>query len=147
MTNSHHFAQRRITDSCLLVEDLARSLAFYRDLVGFPLRRRAPGFADFATEGVTLALWERGHMTEHTGIPTERLPQRRACMIAVQVESPSSVDQAYRELGDRGLSFLFSPTWYPWNAYACYFEDPDRHLWEIYAWGDAGHAGLLEGTP
>ena len=46
-----------ISDICLLVQDLDRAIAFYRDRVGFQLRRLAPGFADFFTAGVTLALW------------------------------------------------------------------------------------------
>jgi len=37
-----------------------------------------------------------------------------------------------------------APKLYPWNAYARYFEDPDHHLWEIYAWAEGGHAGLIE---
>ena len=40
-------ATSSISDLCFLVEDLDRAIAFYRDRVGFKLRRLAPGFADF----------------------------------------------------------------------------------------------------
>ena len=48
-----------ISDICLLVQDLDRAIEFYRDRVGFKLRRLAPGFADFFTAGVTLVSLQR----------------------------------------------------------------------------------------
>jgi len=140
MAEERPFRELRITDVCILVEDLGRAMKFYRDLAGFRLRRHAPGFADFATDGITLALWERRHLAEHVGIDTSG---GRNSMTAVEVESPERVDVIHKELSDRGVRFLKPPQWYPWNAYACYFEDPDRHLWETYAWGTDGHAGLI----
>ncbi len=58
-----------ISDFCLLVEGLDRAVHFYRDIVGFRLRRLAPGFADFFTNGVTLALWQADHMQTHLQLP------------------------------------------------------------------------------
>ena len=58
-----------ISDLCFLVQDLDRAIEFYRDRVGFKLRRLAPGFADFFTAGVTLALWQVDHMQSHLGLP------------------------------------------------------------------------------
>ena len=139
------FASSPISDFCLIVEDLDRALVFYRDTVGLKLRRHATGFADFVTAGVTLALWERRHLVEHVGIASSRPHDNlRASITAVQVDTPQEVEELYRVLGRRGVLFLKQPKWYAWNAYACYFEDPDHHLWEIYAWGEGGHAGLLE---
>ncbi len=62
-----HTDSARITDVCLLVKDLDRAVAFYHDRLGFQLRRLAPGFADFCTAGVTLALWQVDHMQDHLG--------------------------------------------------------------------------------
>lgn len=145
MFDTASFASATISDFCLIVEDLDRALVFYRDIVGFGLRRHAPGFADFATAGITLALWERRHLVEHVGIASRAAHDAlRASIAAVQVDAPQQVEEIHRVLSRRGVVFLKQPQWYAWNAYACYFEDPDRHLWEIYAWGDGGHAGLLE---
>ena len=52
----------KVSDFCFLVQDLERAVHFYRDVVGFRLRRLAPGFADFFTGGATLALWQVDHM-------------------------------------------------------------------------------------
>ena len=49
---------KKITDVCLLVEDIQRTVDFYVDKLGFRLRRRAEGFADFHNGGITLAAWE-----------------------------------------------------------------------------------------
>jgi catechol 2,3-dioxygenase-like lactoylglutathione lyase family enzyme len=133
-----------ISDICFLVQDLDRAIGFYRDRVGFKLRRLAPGFADFSTAGVTLALWQVDHMQSHL-----RLPRALAAkggwhtMAAVQVESSERVHAMHQELAARGVPFLVEPQAYPWNAYACYFSDPEDNLWEIYSWQEGGHANLI----
>src|SRR6202041_4063910 len=71
MAERQAIARSSISDICLLVQDLERAISFYRDQVGFELRRLAPGFADFFTGGVTLALWQVDHMQSHLGLPPE----------------------------------------------------------------------------
>lgn len=46
----------RINYSIVVVSDMERSVAFYRDVVGIPLKFESPGWTEFATEGATLAL-------------------------------------------------------------------------------------------
>jgi uncharacterized protein len=131
-----------ISDLCFLVQDLDRAIEFYRDRVGFRLRRLAPGFADFFTGGVTLALWQVDHMQTHLGLAPGSAKGWRS-MAAVQVESSGRVEAMYQELSARGVPFLAGPKAYPWNAYACYFTDPEDNLWEIYTWQEGGHANLI----
>jgi lactoylglutathione lyase len=38
------------------VSDMKRSVSFYRDVLGLPLRFESPGWTEFATAGATLAL-------------------------------------------------------------------------------------------
>jgi hypothetical protein len=133
-----------ISDICFFVQDLDRAIAFYRDRVGFKLRRLAPGFADFFTAGVTLALWQVEHMQTHLRLPALH-PLRGGwrTMAAIQVESGDRVRAMHGELSARGVPFLVEPQAYPWNAYACYFTDPEDNLWEIYSWQEGGHANLI----
>ena len=42
--------------SILFVRDMTKSIAFYRDLLGLPLRMESPDWSEFGTEGCTLAL-------------------------------------------------------------------------------------------
>ncbi len=128
-----------ITDVCVLVEDIERSIQFYTEKLGFKLRRRAEGFADFAGAGLTLAAWEIDHIHEHTGVSNRRAPAGalKGC-IALELESPAVLDKLYKELSERGVEFQAPPKSFVWNAYAAYFTDPDDTLWELYAWEEGG---------
>jgi len=144
--NAASFAQLYpITDLCFLVADVERAIAFYVGKLGFKLRRRAPGFADFKGAGLTLALWEIGHIAAHTGVSSRRGDSgvHKACA-AVEVASPTLVDDLHRALSAIGIAFQGPPANYPWNARCCYFADPDDNLWEIYAWLDGGPVGDVE---
>ena len=139
------FAQTHaITDLCFLVEDCERSIAFYVGKLGFRLRRRAPGFADFTGAGVTLALWEIDHIAAATGLSSRRggADVHKACA-AVELATPADVDAVYDELRAAGVAFRGPPADYVWNARCCYFADPDDNLWELYAWRDGGPVGDL----
>ncbi len=46
----------RIQYAIVFVSDMTRSVAFYRDIVGIPLKFESPDWTEFATEGATLAL-------------------------------------------------------------------------------------------
>lgn len=137
------FAQRHaITDTCVLVRDLEASIAFYRDRLGFALLHRAPGFADFAGAGHTLALWERTHIAEHAGVSVDRKAPA-SLAIAVRLANAAEVDAAYAELSEKGVPFVRAPADYSWNARCVYFAGPDGEIWEIYAWLPGGAPGKI----
>ena len=46
----------RVHYAIVFVSDMQRSVSFYRDVVGLPLRFESPGWTEFATDGATLAL-------------------------------------------------------------------------------------------
>ena len=129
----------RISDVCLLVADMERTVEFYVEKLGFRLRRRAEGFADFHGEGVTLAAWELDHINQHTGVSKLRSPRgaHKVC-VAVQLDSTADIDRLHNELSAKGVPFYGPPDNYVWNARCAYFTDPDDTLWELYAWLDGG---------
>jgi catechol 2,3-dioxygenase-like lactoylglutathione lyase family enzyme len=138
------FAQRHaISDVCILCEDVERSIAFYRDKLGFTLKHRAEGFADFSGAGLTLALWEIDHISAHTGIANTRGPGAHKVCIAVKLASAAEVDACHAELSARGVPFSGPPADHAWNAHACYFTGPDDELWELYSWRDGGPVGVV----
>ena len=136
---------KKITDICVLVEDVERTIEFYTQKLDFKLRRKAEGFADFHADGVTLAAWELDHINAHTGVSNTRSPKaaHKAC-IAVELENPAAVDELYKELDARGVPFYGEPTSYVWNARCAYFSDPDGTLWELYAWEEGGSGDYHE---
>ena len=46
----------RVSYAIVFVSDMKRSVSFYRDVLGLPLRFESPGWTEFATAGATLAL-------------------------------------------------------------------------------------------
>jgi lactoylglutathione lyase len=46
----------RLSYAIVFVSDMQRSVSFYRDVLGIPLRFESPEWTEFATEGATLAL-------------------------------------------------------------------------------------------
>ena len=60
----------RVSYAIVFVSDMERSVSFYRDVLGLPLKFESPGWAEFATEGATLAL----HASEDSS-PEENAPQ------------------------------------------------------------------------
>jgi len=54
----------RLNYAIVFVSDMQRSVGFYRDVVGLPLRFESPEWSEFATGGATLAL-HRGERGEN----------------------------------------------------------------------------------
>ena len=46
----------RVNYAIVFVSDMKRSVSFYRDVFGLPLKFESPGWTEFATDGATLAL-------------------------------------------------------------------------------------------
>lgn len=46
----------RVNYAIVFVSDMPRSVSFYRDVVGLPLKFETPQWSEFATDGATLAL-------------------------------------------------------------------------------------------
>lgn len=46
----------RVSYAIVFVSDMKRSVAFYRDVIGLPLKFDSPEWSEFATEGATFAL-------------------------------------------------------------------------------------------
>src|SRR5271170_7606570 len=55
--------QTKLSYAIEFVADMHRAVAFYRDVVGLPLKFESPGWSEFSTEGATLAL----HVSEVPG--------------------------------------------------------------------------------
>ncbi len=55
----------RVNYVIVFVADMTRSLAFYRDVIGLPLRFESPYWTEFATEGATLALHAGSNAEAH----------------------------------------------------------------------------------
>jgi lactoylglutathione lyase len=84
------------------VSDMARSVQFYRDKLGIPLRFESPDWTEFETGTTTLAL----HGGGKTGARSTE-PIAGTSSIGFYVEN---LDQTYKELKAKGVVFVMSPT-------------------------------------
>ena len=53
----------QVSYAIVFVSDMRSAVAFYRDVIGLPLRFESPQWSEFATDGATLAL----HATDASG--------------------------------------------------------------------------------
>lgn len=115
------------------VSDLARSTAFYRDGLGFPLRPGHEGeIAFFTLAGTWLALYPRDLLAEDASVPAAG-SGFSGVTLAHNVESRKAVDALLERARDAGAKIVKPAADASWGGYSGYFADPDGHLWEV-AW-------------
>jgi uncharacterized protein len=127
-----------ISGVCLFVSDVQHSTKFYRDKLGFELKRLDTGFAEFHDEGTSFALWEAEDVQQHLGkdIISE---DGHWYMGAFEFQTAEEVETACSELKDKGVNFTKEPFDGSRGAREAYFADPDGYLWKIYACADKSH--------
>jgi len=115
----------------LVVADLARSIAFYRDVLGAELVREYGGTsAVFSFAGAWLLLVTGGGPTEDKpGVIFTTPTDPAAVSHAMTIRVPDGM-AAYETLTARGAVFLTPPVVSEWEVRG-FFRDPDGHLIEI----------------
>jgi uncharacterized protein len=126
--------QPRITLITLGVQDLERSLRFYRDGLGFPTTWSPDkGVIFFQTAGVCLALYPYDELAKDVGESFRNVPRAKFNGIALahNVREKEEVDQILKLAQTAGgkIEKPGQPTF--WGGYSGYFSDPDGYLWEI----------------
>jgi catechol 2,3-dioxygenase-like lactoylglutathione lyase family enzyme len=129
----------RIAMITLAVDDLERSLRFYRDGLGLPtsgimgteFEIGAVAFFDLQ-DNLKLAIWPRTSLAQDSGVP---LAPRSGTEFALahNVASKEEVDTVMAQAKAAGAVIVKEAQKAFWGGYAGYFQDPDGHLWEI-AW-------------
>ncbi|HVE54853.1 MAG TPA: VOC family protein [Ramlibacter sp.] len=134
--------QPRITLITLAVDDLERSVAFYRDglglrtegIVGREFEHGAVAFFDLA-HGLRLALWPRSSLCHDSGLaPGPRSATEFALAHNVATREDVAAVMAEAERAGARIVKRAADTFY--GGHAGYFQDPDGHLWEV-AWNPA----------
>ena len=127
----------RITIITLGVDDLAKSLRFYRDGLGFPtegivgteFEHGAVAFFDLQP-GLMLAIWPRDEIAHDANISkTPHSPTEFT--IGHNVGSQAEVDAVMEQAKRAGAKIIKPAGKTFWEGYAGYFQDPDGHVWEI----------------
>jgi uncharacterized protein len=127
----------RITVITLGVDDLERSLKFYRDGLGLPtegiigeeFEHGAVAFFDLQ-EGLKLAIWNRKDMA-HEAKVSQTTPSPTEFTLGHNVGSKEEVDEVMQEAQKAGAVITDPAHDTFWGGYSGHFQDLDGHLWEV----------------
>lgn len=127
----------RISVVTLCVDDLERSVRFYRDglglategIVGREFEHGAVAFFDLQA-GLKLALWPRESLAHDSGL-APGTTSATEFTLGHNVASPEEVDAVMKQAADAGAVVVKPARKTFWGGYAGYFQDPDGHLWEV----------------
>jgi catechol 2,3-dioxygenase-like lactoylglutathione lyase family enzyme len=119
------------------VDDLERSLAFYRDGLGLETE------GIFGTEfehgavvffhlqgGLILALWPKSSLVAEAKVPMSA-PSAVEFTLGHNVASREEVDTVMAQAIRAGATITDPASERFFGGYSGYFQDPDGHLWEV----------------
>jgi len=109
----------KLAYAMVFVSDMKRSIAFYRDLLGLPLKFESPGWTEFATEGTTLALHKAS--APNADSDAARNPAGR-CRLGLHVPS---LDALHQKMTAHGVRCVQPPTMQDFGARLSIYADPD----------------------
>lgn len=124
---------RRVVETALYVDDMARAVAFYRDALGLRAMSEGERLSTFdAGEGTVLLLFRRGATTAGLDFPGGRIPPHDgsgpahfAFGIAVEDFEPWEA-----RLAAAGVEIESRARWTR-GGRSLYFRDPDGHSVEL----------------
>jgi predicted enzyme related to lactoylglutathione lyase len=124
----------RVWYATVYVRDFARALAFYRDVLGLPLRFADEkfGFASFATTGAgfTIAKIDAAD-------PEQSALAGRHTGIAFGVDDLQKSYEAWRA---KGVAFPLPPTKQPWGGTLAQLADPEGNLLTVDQYREEAHS-------
>jgi len=137
--------QAKIFFITLAVDDLSRSVAFYRDGLGWPtdgivgqefhddLTGADGTIAFFKLDGgLLLGVYERDNLAKDAQLPVG--PRSSAeFSLGIPATSQTEVDELLAQAEAAGATLTGVAHMRPFGVYSGYFADPDGHLFEI-AW-------------
>lgn len=116
----------------LAVADVPRSVAFYRDRLGFAVDAEYddPPYASLSLAGMRLSIAEQGHPADdRPGVAMKAPdPATAAAVVVLEVSECLAIHAQLQAAGVDILAPVFSP---PWGGHRFFLRDPDGHLVEI----------------
>ncbi len=123
----------KISIITLGVSDLARSVQFYQNGLGLPLRDGSGDvIAFFQTAGTWLALFPHDALAADAKVTSDGAGFS-GFTLAHNVPSREEVDAVLKQAAESGAEITKPAQDTDWGGYSGYFADPDGFLWEV-AW-------------
>ncbi|MBO0792383.1 MAG: VOC family protein [Ktedonobacteraceae bacterium] len=105
----------------IYVSNMERSIAFYRDMLGLPLKFSSPGWTELATGEITIALHRTLAPEGQASELTARVPAGHAQLGFIV----DDLQTAYEDLKARGATFSMAPEKQPAGRVFAVLHDPD----------------------
>ena len=117
----------------LLVEDMAKMICFYRDVLGFEIKEDENASNVYLIKDDTLfLLYGRKDFEKMTSRKYEYLKGLNGHFeIALYVDTFEEVDAEYEKAISKGAVSVLEPVTEPWGQRTCYIADPEGNLIEI----------------
>lgn len=114
----------------LFVTDVARAVAFYRDVLGFRFpAEHPPERAEGESDGLRIGIFSRAWLPRLLGEERGNLPvSGNAFLLSMKVDD---LDAMYKHLHRQNVAIVLPPTMMPWGLRVLFFYDPDGNLLEI----------------
>ena len=126
-------AVQRVVESALYCEDVARAVAFYRDVLGLGVMSEGPRLAALDAGGSTvLLLFRRGATLDGVTFPGGRVPPHDGAgptHLAFAVGA-DELDAWEQRLVEHGIAVESRARW-TLGGRSIYFRDPDQHSLEL----------------
>ena len=127
----------RISVITIGVNDLEKSLKFYRDGLGLPTQgiigtefeHGAVAFFDLQ-DRLKLAIWRRRDIAHDSKVSLEATSATEFT-IGHNVGNKAEVDAVMAQAEKAGARITDPAQDRFWGGYSGYFQDPDGHLWEV----------------
>jgi lactoylglutathione lyase len=132
-TAIYSFRFMEIDYIALLVSDVARSLIFYRDVLGFIFEKPAkPDGAEGYSGKLKIGIYDRSWLPKLFGDRGKQIISGNPFLLSMTVDN---LDQVYQQICDRQTNILVDiispPTLMPWGQKILFLSDPDGNMLEI----------------
>jgi len=110
---------RKVGAVILLVSDMEKSIRFYRDTLGIPIKIKSKAWTEFFNKDTVLAL--------HPAKKKSKMKTGSGMLVGFEV---SDLDSTVKKLKEKKVKFFKKPKEEPFGKHAI-IEDPDGHLVSI----------------
>jgi uncharacterized protein len=121
----------RISIITLAVDNLERSLNFYRDGLGLPTQGITDDHVAFFLEGdLAFVLYPRAEIAK-IAKQAETKPSSAECILSYTADNEEEVKEILKRAEAAGATLPDKVEKQAWGGYSGHFLDPDGHLWQV----------------